>query len=344
MKPPSVIPYAGLILFLVIVGQLQTVVAQNTIATTPVGFLSVPVPPSPDGINQSSVTISVPFYGRITCAGRITSVDGPTSFSSGTASWTANQFATTPTLAKIMSGSNTGRFFLITANTATQMTVDAQGYDLRQLLAENDQFEVFPANTLGSLFGTSSVQFKTGSSANNAGDNLYLWDVSSQTWDVYYNNGSHWRKAASLQDQDNTILYPDVAIFVLRTGTTPLSLTFTGRVPETTERTDLPGPSSTFIANRFPADTLVKALGIQLLSGWQIGSSASGAGDNLYIWNGSAWGVYYYNGTNWKKTGSFSIQDNTAISAGSAVLVSRVSTATGTASTLVQNLPYNLNQ
>lgn len=331
----------GIAAFLAATGFVFSASAQTTtVSTTPVGYLTAAIPASPDGVNPSNTVVSVPLYSTAVYAGAITSVDSSTSFSSGSAAWATNQFTASPTLVRIKTGANTGRNFLITANTATQLTVNTDGFDLTQLLSVNNTFEIIPANTLGSLFGTNSVQFQTASTASGA-DNLLLFNGAS--WDIYYNNGTNWKKSGSLNNQNNTVIYPDEAIFIERFGLSSLSLTFMGVVPSGTERTDLPGPGYAFMANRFPTDTTIASFGLQALSGWQSGASASGAGDNLEIFNGTNWDVYYYNGTNWKKSGSLLTQDSTTIPAGSAVFILRQSSASGTSATLVQNLPYALN-
>jgi hypothetical protein len=81
---------------------------------------------------------------------------------------------------------------------------------------------------------------------------------------------------------------------------------------------------------------------LQTLPNWQNGLTADVA-DDVYLFTGSAWAVYYYNGTNWKKSGSGLNQNTTPIPAGTGIFVVRQSTASGTASTLTQTLPYTLN-
>ena len=116
-----------------------------------------------------------------------------------------------------------------------------------------------------------------------------------------------------------------------------------GTVPSTTEQTDLNGgsvanPGYTYISNRFPVDTTLLTLALQTTSGWVNGASANGA-DNVLIFNSTSqtWDTFYYNGTNWKKSGNLANQNTALIPAGTGVFVIR--TGTGT-STLTQALPY----
>ena len=312
----------------------------TTAATVPVGFTQTVVTPAIDANTPSSQVLSVPFYNAAVYAAAVSTVDTSTQFSNSSATWTTNQFAQSgsPYLVHFQSGNSVGRYFLIQSNTATQVTVYNRGYDLTSLIAAADTFEIVPANTLGSLFGTTSVPFQTGATADVA-DDIYLWNGSG--FSVYYHNGTNWKLSGSLSNQNPTIVYPDEGVFLVRRSTSALSLTFVGTVPSTTERSDVPGAGSTFVSNRFPTDTTLSAVGFQNLPNWLSGATANNA-DNVYIWNGTSWVVYYYNGTNWKASGILSTQDTKSIPTGSAVFVVRQSSASGSSSTLPQTLPYTL--
>ncbi len=319
----------------------------TTAATVPVGFTQYTVTPATDANTPSSQVFSIPFYNPAAYAAAVSSVDNSTSFSISSAAWTANQFAQTgsPYLVHFQSGNSTGRYFLIQSNTTTQVTVYPRGYDLTAIAAAADTFEIVPANTLGSVFGTSSVPFQTGATYDVA-DNLYLWNGSG--FSIYYHNGTNWKLSGNLSNQNSTILYPDEGIFLVRRNTAALALTFIGTVPSTTERSDVPGLAtgatgtiSTFVSNRFPVDTTLTAIGFQNLPNWKSGATYDVA-DNVYIWNGASWVIYFYNGTNWKASGILGAQDSKVVPTDSAVFVVRQSAASGTAATLVQALPYTL--
>jgi uncharacterized protein (TIGR02597 family) len=319
--------------------------AQVSVTTVPVGFTTSTVAAAADASTPSSTVISVPFYATAEFQSSVSSVDSTSSLSVSSASF--GDLVTVPHLVRLKTGASTGRFFVITSNTATQVTVDTRGYSFvtgapantsQIQVSAGDSAEIVPANTLGTLFGTSSVPFQTGATAN-AADNVYLFNGTS--WDVYYHNGTNWKKSGNLANQNNAVVLPDRGLFILRRATSSLNLTFLGTVPSTTERTDFTGPGSTFESSRFPVDTTLLGLGLQGLPNWLAGASASAA-DNVYLWNGSSWSVYYYNSTNWKKSGSLGTFDSQSIPLGTAMFVVRQSTAQGTTATLVQALPYTL--
>ena len=331
---------------------LVSSVSAQSVTTIPVGFTTAAVTAAADVNNPASTVISVPFYAPASFVGGVSTVDSSNQLSITGAAFTPGQYAATPFLARLKSGASTGRFFIVSGNTATQLTLDTTtaGYTLttgapsttQAQVVAGDSVEILPANTLSSLFGSTAgtVPFQQGSSASLA-DNVYLFNGSS--WEVCFYNGTHWRQVANLNNQDNKIVLPDRGIFLIRRGTGVLNLTFLGTVPSTTERTDLTGPGSTFKSNRFPVDTTLGALALQNLPSWQSNASASLA-DNVYLWEGANWGVYFYNNTtsHWRRVSNLNNQDTKAVPLGTAMFVIRQSAAAGSTSTFTQVLPYTL--
>ncbi len=310
----------------------------QTASTVPVGFMTVTIPASPDGIIASSAAMSVPLYKAADFTGAVSTVDSSTQFTATGASWVAGAFANAaaPRLVRIKAGAQVGKIFPVTANTTNQLTIAG---DLTGVLSIGDSIEVLPANTLGLLFGSTTPVLQTGATATTPGaDNVFI--LTNNTWGTYYHNGVNWKKSGSLANQNNTIIYPDDGVFVVHYGTSPVALTFVGTVPSTSEQTDLVGSGSTFIANRFPVDTQLLATGIHLIPGWVNGATVDVA-DNVFAWNAAQnkWDTFYHNGVNWKKSGSLANQNTTVIPSGSAVVIKRSS---ATPATLTQALPYSV--
>lgn len=307
--------------------------AQTTATTTPVGFITVTVPAAANATTPSSKAISIPLYNAAAFASAITSVDSSNSFTLTGANWTANQFTTTPHFVRVKTGAQVGRFFLISSHTTNRLTVDTHGENLTTLLSVNDSCEIIPANTLGSIFGTTTPIVQTGATADVA-DRVFLWNGAD--WDTFFHNGTEWKKTTSPDNQNGVVIYPDEGLLVSRRAPTHLDLTLLGAVPTTTEKTELAGGTGTFAANRFPVDIQLSNLGIHQTAGWKSGATANVA-DNVMIWNETRWEPYYYNGTNWKKAGNLKPQDTAVISAGTAIFVKR---AEPSATILSQNTPY----
>ncbi len=284
--------------------------AQTAVTTVPVGFIRVPVAAAVDAANPSLTAVSVPFYGSALYAGAVTGLSGSQVIVVNGANWTAGQFVSPPTFCRIKSGAGTGGFFPVTANTATQLTlntgnvslvgVSPTGSNQVQVLA-GDKIEIVPANTLGGLFGTATVPFQTGANAA-AADNVLLFNGTS--WSVFYHNGTVWQSPIAAGDQSGVVVPPDGAMFVVRRATAPLSVYVAGTVPDSPEVLVLPAALSRFVGNRFPADTTLSGLGIHSNPNWKKGASAAQS-DNLLVWNGVTWESFFHNGTQWRRAGSF---------------------------------------
>jgi uncharacterized protein (TIGR02597 family) len=331
----------------------QTAFGQVT--TNPVGFVSADITPATDATHPKSTVVSTPFYDLPDFQGAVSSVDSTTQISISGAAFTVNQFSSTPHLARFKSGPSVGRFFLIASNTATQLTLNttrnSQTYNLTTSAPANalqlqvnvgDQVEILLAHTLGTLFGTTAatVPLQQATSAQNA-DNVLLFNGTN--WDTYYYNNSanQWR-STGFTNRNDTIVFPDNGMFIVRRGTAALKLTFLGNVPSTTEKTDIRGPASSMLSVRFPVATTLGGLALQNSPGWQAGTSAQGA-DNVLLFNGTSWDTYYFNSNanQWRSTG-FTDRGSTPITIGSAMFIVRQSSAQGTNSTFVQVLPYTL--
>ena len=315
--------------------------AQTQATSNPVGYITVTVPAGSVG-SPSYTTLSIPLNNAAVFSGTVASVDSATQVTLNGAAWTAGAYTATPFLANVTSGTNVGRFFLITANTTNQLTVSlAQTPTITTLvgtISVGDSISIVPANTIGSIFGTTSPVLVTGASASQA-DNLYILNGPGLGWGTYFHNGTNWKKAGSGANQNNAVLYPDEGIVVVHIGTSPVSLKFSGGVPSTNQKTDLSGNGSTFAAMRFPVDTQLSAVGFETTAGWLSGGSA-GSADNVWAWSTSLnqWEQFYYTGSNWRKAGSVANQNTRVLTAGSAVIVIRNGTTTTT--TLSQVLPY----
>ena len=321
----------------------------QTATTTPVGFITVTVPGTPDPNTPANIPISIPLYATASFQGSVFTVDSATTFTLTGAAFTAGQFgppSTTqaPYLVRIKVGTQVGKFWLITGNTNNQLTVQnpyGGTTNIVGVVGVGDSCEIVPANTLGSVFGTTSPVVGTGASASAiTADNVLLFN--GETWDTYYHNGTNWKQSPGLLNKNNTAIYPDEGAFIIRKGAS-FALTLMGTVPSTIEKTDLngavaPDPGYTFISNRFPVDSTLNTVALQTTPNWVSGLSANAA-DNVLIWNAGTqtWDTFYYNGTIWKQSPGIGDKGATSIPTGTGVFVIR--TGVGTSS-LTQNLPY----
>lgn len=313
----------------------------NTAYTDPSGYVTVPIA-KPAAEGQSKLTaFSVNLRQSVASSGKTTSITPATVTDSG-ASWSNAQWTSEPHLLYLTNAAGAEEAYLITSHTASTLTLSV-GYDLTVRYGDGASpgarsYSIVKANTFGGLFGTATVQVKTGGLAD--ADLIYAWN--GDNWVTYYHNGTNWRRTGSFANANNDVIFPDEGVFYLRRGTTDLSFVFTGGVPVKPQITTIPGDKLTMVGNRYPVGTTVTQLGFHNLAGWQAGTVSTG--DRFYIWNGDNWNTYYYNGTNWKRSGSFSDVDNEAIPANSMIFVLRTSAAGPADSANVHEMPYNLNQ
>jgi uncharacterized protein (TIGR02597 family) len=329
--------------------------AQTTATTVPVGFVTITIPAAIDANTPSSRAISVPLYKSADFVGAVASVDSANQITFSGAAWTAGQFAspTAPRLVRIKTGANTGKFFLVTANSNNQLTVDLAGTGIAHLntiittAPTADTCEVVPANTIGSVFGnvTTPPALVAGATSATA-DNVLLWNGTA--WDTYFWTGNVgtpnniWKRSGNT-DRSNVVIYPEDGVYVVHKDTVNQAvITIMGSVPSTSEQSGIAASGSTFLANRFPTDNTLGGLGLHLLPGWVAGATSSTA-DSVYVWNTTtrAWDIYFWTGTIgtpnniWKRSGNTD-RSSTPILAGTAVFIAH----SGAALNLNQALPY----
>ena len=303
----------------------------NVPGTVPQG--DVPLSPAPSATSASCLTLDNTPEDRnpvqAVTPGTITVVN-------------AGVWATpaAPYALRLLSGSGSGATFTITAQSGggpngNTLTLATNGIDLTQLVAAGDTYEILPLDTLGTLFGTTSVPFQTGTSASSS-DNLEFWNGTG--WLVYYSNGTNWKQAGSLVSQNNTPLPPGGGWLTLRRGSASFVIYVIGRVPEVPLQQFTPG-GVTFLASSSPLGVTLASTGFASAAGWLEGSSSSGS-DNLLLWNGTGWLTFYNNGNNWKEAGSLLNQNNYAIPAGMPLYVVRHSSPTAKQSLILQPLNY----
>lgn len=334
--------------------------SQNA-TTTPVGAVTITINGSSNGSTYNQTFFSAPLLSSdgITGqgTGKISAVTANT-ISNTEAGWTASALATagSPFFINITSGSNAGRLFQITSNTETQVTVNTQGLDLTtlgiQTGSNGDSYEIVRGDTLLGLLGTTADGVIGGNltqlSANQI-DKVLVNDPSSNALLTYYYDSSNaqWRRPGSSVNQGNLVISPKAGLIYYRISTQPLTLTFTGTVPQTASIRQLPAAGTSLISHYYPSDTTLSSLGLNTVPGWrkvnESGVSTSNC-DLVVLKVGSSILSYYYdaNLSQWRRLGSSSNQGGVAIPAGASVGVIRKGSA-GQYGSWSQALPYSLN-
>lgn len=327
--------------------------AQTSVNTIPSGFFTVTIPAG-GGTSASTSFISFPLQDTATAtgemAGQVTSVTANTVTVTG-AGWTAGQLsaAATPYLIQFTSGAAAGRTFLIstsTANTATVLTIDATDAAATNLttlsITNTDTFQIIPADTISSVFGTPATTGILGGTSSASVDQVQLYSPASGWVSYYYNtNSAAWLRVGPPIASGNTVIRPDTGVIYARYGTTALSLTLLGHVSPVARQATVANSGTTVISNNWPVDQTLAGTNISTLSGWTSATSSANA-DIVQIYSAaSGWSQYYYNGTHWLKVGPPINSDGVAIPAGTAVIIVKKGSTTGQ-STLSQLMPYSI--
>ncbi|MFA6287538.1 MAG: TIGR02597 family protein [Opitutaceae bacterium] len=359
-RPPSFpragfhLASAGAILFSLFLTCMD-VSASTSAATTPVGVFTVTIAAG-TGTGATVSTVSFPlaiaagFSGAMT--GRITGVTA-SGLSNSAAGWTAGELsaAAAPCLIQITSGPALGRTFLLsttTANTATTVTLNAEEAGLIDLttlgiatgVETGDTYRILACDTISSVFGTPETTGVKAASAPDTADNIQI--LSEGTWLRYYYSSTYasWRRVGPDTAAANIPLRPDTLILYTRRGTTDMSIPLLGAASEITRRAIVRPGGITALASGWPVSGTLAGSALQSIPGWNAASDVAGA-DRVWILVSGAWLRYYYDGASWRRVGPNTVADTLVIPAGSGVLLDKI-TATASASTLVQSVPYDL--
>ena len=219
-------------------------------ATTALGHASssMSVSKVPTGVQEitlqqgTSTWFSFPLSEQPVYAGAVSGVSSNViSIASSSPSFAAGYTGTaTPYFVQFLTGSEAGRTLLITGGTSTSLTLDITDHGIGSSVALNasgfsvaagDKFQIFPGDTLASVFGTNTASnplLLNGSGNQGNADQVSLWGTSDT---VYYFNtaAGQWETTGSSANANNTIIYPYSAVSVYRQPGSSATLLLTGR-------------------------------------------------------------------------------------------------------------------
>lgn len=333
--------------------------AVDTAYAPPIGGMSLVVPAG------QTRTFSLPLVhdsiatGAVT--GRITAV-GTNYLENSSAGWTPGELssASNPYYLRIKTGAAAGRVLMVstTANTTTRVNLTNDGTDLTQAGivtgANGDVYELVLADTLFSLFGSSSLQ---GGTDWLTADNVNVWGGAA--WIVFYYNTTRnrWERntdTAASPSRNTFVLRPDRGIMVTRRAAAQLNFRITGRVPVVAPRHFNSRPGTSFLSNGIPVDITLGNLALQSIApGWVSGSDPATSvtnADLLQVWGGAAWIVFFYNSERgrWERntdTAATPSRDTFVIPAGRPLLIRRLTSGANSFQSVVPlPLPYTVSQ
>jgi len=319
--------------FIVAAALLQAAVAQTTVTTDPVGFLTLTVygPASTGG--TANTYLGLAFTQPVNYQATLSSASG-TTLTDSSATWTAtaNGFngISGAFYIELISGAGAGRMSQITGNTANTITT---ANDLSSFVTAGTGYKIRPNWTLASVFGATDQAGLAGGTLITA-DQILVYSTSGQQYATYYYKtsgigGTGWRSSASTStDASNTPFLPTDGIIVVRHTAGNVSFSLAGAVK--LGQTALPVvPGTNLLSNVYPSGTFTLATSGLVASGLTGGTLVTA--DQVLIYDNTAnqYNTYYYKtsgigGTGWRSSASTSTDaSNTPIPFGASVIIQR---------------------
>ena len=335
--------------------------AQTAGSELPTGFANISIAAG-SGTAKKTTLLSIPLLEDVSitgkATGRITGV-GATTITSTGAGWSAGQLSnpSAPYLLEITSGAAQGRILLLstsTANTADTVTIDpseaARTGNLTALgivadANNGDTYRIWPADTLGSFFGTpETTGILGGSSANTADTVTLVANGSAVTY--FYNTGvtpPRWSRVGlgGGTDASNVAILPFTGVQYARLAAEPLQFRVLGRMPAGQRKVAIKNAGTTLLSPYWPVSQTLSALGLQNLPGW-VSSTTIAAADTVVLTSNGSVTTYYHDGNNWRRVGLGAVNsDAVVVPVGASVLINKKGTAQGF-TTYEHAAPYSL--
>jgi uncharacterized protein (TIGR02597 family) len=306
---------------------------------------------------SATTYLSLPLAQDPIYTGKVGSVQSSGITLSAPASQLAGNLAAagSPYFVKFLTGNETGRTLLVTANTSSSLTMDVtDGGSVSVSLQTSgfavnagDSFEVFGGYTLSSVFGANTAQNPlplTGGASFGAADWVFLFNPTTSSWQIYFFNTSlnYWVLEGTTSNANSAVLYPYSSVAISRRGATPVSLTLSGSVSGVASLIKATGSNAvTYASTGYAVGTTLAQL--KFGSNWVTGSTASTA-DQISIWNNASKAfVSYYqlSDSTWRAVSNATVNvSSVAVPAGTCISIVQHATAAGSSLFLSPALPY----
>ena len=331
--------------------------------TAPVGYLTHSFPAT---ATATTTYLSAPLATGVAFSGKVTAV-GVSTLGVATAAWQVNEFVagangSGDSYVHFLSGAQAGRVLRITANAASELTLDTTDGTAQTTaltlsgfaVAVGDAFEISAALTLRTAFGDGGGGTFPGEGTSLAtAGGIGLWNAALRVFEYFFWSSAEeqWVKdgASPTLDAGDTLLPPNATLAIFRpAGQAADALILTGRAATVAPLLKHPGSAAVrYFGMHVPVAVTLSQLALG--SGWTRGTSAFTA-DTLSIPDGTAivngvvtskWTAYFQRPDGeWRKSGSTASQNAVSIPAGTAVAFTKRTAVSGSASFLPLPLPY----
>lgn len=315
--------------------------SQTTVNSDPVGFVTTTIRPGTvTGFTPTMVSpvLNSPADISVGLAGSLSSVSS-NSLTVATGGWSNNALSASHSYLMLTDGPQKGLILRVTGNTSNTVTVQTFGLNLASTgIASGNNYKLLGGDTLRNFFGAPTNGVLGGTAAENSNrlvDQVSAVDASGSLRTFYFDTAfGQWRRPGTSANQDNTPIPPISGVLYNRRAQTPLTYVQPGYVPTHEVRYIVPGSGTVFLGRYFPTDGTISSLGLQNLTGWTINDDKFVTVDAL-----GALRTYFWNGTQWRRSGTSSNQGNVPLPAGGAGYTLR---SGKTPQILSVDLPYTL--
>ncbi len=327
--------------------------AQSSVATDPVGFITTPC------LANSDTYVGVPFTKPAEFTGSIASVSGNVLTISGSPGWNSNQWVYGGSQHNnyfvligphATSNPNEGRLYKISANDATSLTVNVPAGDTLANIQSGTQVLIIPYWTLNTVFPSSDagVSFIVSPNAIARQTQILIPDYSGAGINLsatatYFYSGGAWHTTADTTGDHGDDAFLPYGYFIVRNAGTGTTMTQLGAV--LTKKQTIPlltSPShktDNFVSITRPVGVSLNNMGLISSGAFASSPNAIALTDQLLVFNNAATGInksasatYFYSGGVWHTTQDTSgDHGNDIIPAGSGVIIRKGATAAGTA-------------
>jgi uncharacterized protein (TIGR02597 family) len=336
-------------------GMISAAASSASVATVPTGMITYPL------VQGTTNYLSLPLTNTETYTSTVNAVSSNTIAVSDTPAPFTTSLAVSgaPYFVKFLSGNEAGRVMLITSNTTSALTLDTTDHlsgtpvSLEATsfnVQSGDAFEIFPGDTLASIFGANTTQsplILTGGQTVATSDTISLFtSVNNRPQSYFFSTTDNcWEDYGMPGNANDTIIYPYSAMAVnLRSGHAAANLIVAGRVTPVNAQTKLQSSGTVFTSTHYATD--VKLSQLKFGSNWTMGSNVAVA-DTLAVWNPSAnrFDTFYQKpDATWRRfPDDTTDQSSFAISAGTVTAIAKREAVTGGQTFLQSQLPYSLN-
>ncbi len=316
----------ALLAALAALGAFASLSTAQSVATTPVGAVTVPAQAN------SETYLSMPLSRAPEFVGVVGSVSGDVVTVSGTPDWAANQFVKAlpgqpnTYYARVRTGALAGQYFTVVASSANSVTLDPNGFSLSELVAD-DRIEITPYWSLGSLFPASAAGTSFTASANAFTrqtelffPNLNFDGINAPSDETFFFTNGAWRKVGAnvALSFDDRVIPPDV-FFKVSNKAAASSITVTGQVEvgaigtvinSSTVQTD------NVVAISFPADVTLNGSGLFQSGAFTASPNSFLRTDELLVYSDAVAGTnrpavftYFYTNGAWRRVGAAATTD-----------------------------------